>query len=183
MPLRRLSPPRSLKEVAKKEEALERAAGILRPLHAIARKYGTPGGTAYAHAALRSDVPTNGLDVLPTIEDCIDEYDDTEVNIRFGSVAFSSSLAPGRDLSQFWVVHSACSINLTAFRSDFVTFFPPSAPSRVGGVGVDVKGSGSVHISIRLASCPTIHRTIHVLYTPDLPSRSAQHIGRLLSVR
>jgi hypothetical protein len=63
-----------------------------------------------------------------------------------------------------------------------VQLTPPSAPSRVGGVGVDVKGSGSVRISVRLASGQLIHRTIHALYTPDLSSRSAQRIGRLLSV-
>jgi hypothetical protein len=59
---------------------------------------------------------------------------------------------------------------------------PPSAPSRVGGVGVDVKGSGSVRISVKLASDRLIHRTIHALYTLDLSFRSAQRIGRLLSV-
>jgi hypothetical protein len=51
----------------------------------------------------------------------------------------------------------------------------------VGGVGVDVKGSGSVRISVRLASSQLIHRTVYALYTPDLSSRSAQRIGRLLS--
>jgi hypothetical protein len=44
------------------------------------------------------------------------------------------------------------------------------------------KGSGSVRMSIRLASSQVIHRTIHELYTPDLSSRSARRIGRLLSV-
>jgi hypothetical protein len=52
----------------------------------------------------------------------------------------------------------------------------------VGGVGVDVKGRGSVRISVRLASAQLIHRMIHTLYTPDMSSRSAQRIGRLLSV-
>jgi hypothetical protein len=85
-----------------------------------------------------SDITADDTDILPTIEDCTDEYHDTEVSVPFNSVAFSSSLTPGRDLSQFSVVDSACSINLTAFRSDFVTFTPPSAPSRVGGAGVDV---------------------------------------------
>jgi hypothetical protein len=97
-------------------------------------------------------------------------------------VAFSSSLTSCRNLSQFWVVDSDCSINLTAFRDDFVKFTPPSAPSRMGGVGVDVKGIGSVRIHVRLASGHLIHRTVYALYTPDLSSRSAQRIGRLLSV-
>jgi hypothetical protein len=35
---------------------------------------------------------------MPTMEECIDEYDDTEVGAPFISVAFSSSLAHGRDL-------------------------------------------------------------------------------------
>jgi hypothetical protein len=104
------------------------------------------------------------------------------VSVPLSYVAFSSSLTSGRDLSQFWVVDSACSINLAAFRGDFATFIPPSAPSRVGGVGVDVKGSGSVRISVRLACGQIIHRTVHALYTHDLSSRSAQRIGRLLSV-
>jgi hypothetical protein len=64
------------------------------------------------------------------------------------------------------VVDSACSINLTTFQIDFVTFAPPTVPSRVGGVGRDDKGIGSVHISIMLASGHAIHRTIHALYTP-----------------
>jgi hypothetical protein len=80
------------------------------------------------------------------------------------------------------MVDSACSINLTAFRHDFVAFDPPSTPSRVGGVGVDVKGTGTLHLSILLALGKIIHRTIHALYTPYLSSRSTQHIGRLLSV-
>jgi hypothetical protein len=52
----------------------------------------------------------------------------------------------------------------------------------VGGVGVDFKGSGIVRISVRLASGHLIHRTFHALYTPDMSSRSAQHIGIVLSV-
>jgi hypothetical protein len=104
------------------------------------------------------------------------------VSVPFSFVAFSPSLTHGRDLSQFWVVDSACSISLTAFRSDFATFTMPSAPSRVGWVGVDVKGSGTVRISIRLASGHIIHRAIHALYTPDISSRHAQRIRRLRSV-
>jgi hypothetical protein len=139
----------------------------------IVQKYGTPGGSASPHTAMLSDVPTYDVDALPTLEDFTYECDDSEVSVPFNSIAFSSSLAPGRDLSQFLVVDSTCSIKLTAFRSDFVTFAPPSAPSRVGGVGVDVKGSGSMRISIRLAYGQAIHRTIHALYTPDLSFRSA----------
>jgi hypothetical protein len=81
----------------------------------IIKKYGTHGGSASAHAAMLSDVTADDTDSLPTLEDCTYEYDDTEVSVPFSSVAFSSSLTPGRDLSQFWVVYSACSINLTAF--------------------------------------------------------------------
>jgi hypothetical protein len=149
----------------------------------IIQKYGTPVfGSALAHAAMLSDVPSDDPDSLPTLEECTDEFDDTGVSVPFTLVAFSSSLAPGRDLSQFWVVDSACSINLTAFRHDFVTFDSPSTPSRVGGVGVDVKGSGTLRLSILLASSQFIHRTNHALYTLDLSSRSTQRIGHLLNV-
>jgi hypothetical protein len=148
----------------------------------IIQKYGAFGGSHSALAALLSDVPADDSDSLPTLEECTDVYDDIEVGVPFSSVAFSSSLTHGRNLSQFWVVDSACSINITAFKGDFVRFTPPSAPSRVGGVGVYVKGSGSARISARLASGRLIHRTIHALYTHDLSSRSAQRIGRLFSV-
>jgi hypothetical protein len=148
----------------------------------IVHKYGTPGGFASTHAALLSDVPIDDPDSLPTLEDCTDEYDDTEVSVPFSHVGFSSSITPGRDFLQHWVIDSAYSINLTAFRSDFSTFTPPSTRSRVGGVGVDVRGSGSVRMSIRLVYGHVIHNTIHALYTPDLSSRSTQRIGRLLSV-
>jgi hypothetical protein len=149
----------------------------------IVQKYGTPSGFVSAHAALLNDVPADDYDILPTLENYTDGYDDTEVSVPFNSVAFSSSLTRGRDLSQFWVVDSSCSTNFAAFRSDFVTFTPPSAPFRVGGVGFDVTGNRSVRISIRLASGHLIHRAIHALYyAPDLSSRSAQRIGRLFSV-
>jgi hypothetical protein len=121
-------------------------------------------------------------EVMPTLEDCTDEYDDTEASVPFSSIAFSSSLAHGRDLSQLWVIDSACSINLTTIRSDFVTFDPPSTPSRVGGVGVDGKGSGTIRISIMLVHGQSIHSTFHALYNLDTSSRSAQRIGRLRNV-
>jgi hypothetical protein len=148
----------------------------------IIEKYDTPGGNTHAHAAILSDVPIDDTEVMPTLEECTDEYDDTELSVRFSSVAFSSPLAYGRYISQFWVIDSSCSINLTTFRSDFVTFDPPSVPSLVGGVGVDVRGSGAIRITIPLASGQSIHRTLHALYTPYLSSRYAQRIGRLLGV-
>jgi hypothetical protein len=112
----------------------------------LVQKYNAPGGTTSTHATLLSDVPADDApaddaDSLPTLEDCADDCDDDGVSVPFSFAAFSSSLTPCRNLSQFWVVDSACSINLTAFRDDFVKFTPPSAPSRVGGVGVDVQGS------------------------------------------
>jgi hypothetical protein len=81
------------------------------------------------------------------------------------------------------MIDSACSISLTAFRSDFVTFGLPSVPSRVGGVGVDVKSNGTVRITIPLAFGQSIHIIVLALYTHDMSSRSAQRIGRLLSVK
>jgi hypothetical protein len=66
----------------------------------IIQKYGTPGG-AHSHAALLSDVTADDTDGLSTLEDCTNEYDDTEVSDPFSSIAFSSSLIPDRDLSQF----------------------------------------------------------------------------------
>jgi hypothetical protein len=66
----------------------------------IIEKYGTRSGFASAHAALMSDVPADDVDSLPTLEDCTNEYFDTEVSVPFNYVAFSSSLTPSRDLSQ-----------------------------------------------------------------------------------
>jgi hypothetical protein len=146
------------------------------------KKFGTLDGNAFANAALLSDVPTNDTGVMSTLEECTDEYDATEVSVPVSSFAFSSSLDPGRYLSQFCVIDSACSINLSAFRSDLVTFDPPSVPSRVGGVGVDNKGSGTVRIPIPLVFGQSIHNTVHAMYTRDMSSRSAERIGRLLSV-
>jgi hypothetical protein len=64
----------------------------------IIQRYGAPGGSHYAHAAMLSEVPADDSDSLPTLEECTDEYDDTEVSVPFSSVAFSSSLTPGRNL-------------------------------------------------------------------------------------
>jgi hypothetical protein len=92
------------------------------------QKYGAPSGHAF-HNALLSDMHMTNTDVDahgagPSEMECADEYDDTEVGTTFCSVAISSSTPPRRDPSDFWVVDSACSINLTAFRSDFVSFDP-----------------------------------------------------------
>jgi hypothetical protein len=68
----------------------------------IVKKYGN-SSHASARAALLSDLshedtsPREPLDV-PTLEKCTGVYDDTEVSLSFSSVAFSSSLTPGRDL-------------------------------------------------------------------------------------
>jgi hypothetical protein len=100
----------------------------------IIKKYGAPSGSHPAHAALLSDVPADNSDSLPTLEECTDEYDETEASVPFSSVAFSSSLTPGRNLSEFGVVDSACSINLTAFKSDFARFTPPPLPRALEGL-------------------------------------------------
>jgi hypothetical protein len=109
----------------------------------IIPKYGSPGGTAPTYVVLLSDVSNDDYALptshtVPTLEECIDEYDDNEVSVPFSFIAFSSSLAPGRGLSQSWMVDSASSINLTTFRGDFATFDPPFVTSRVGGVGIYV---------------------------------------------
>jgi hypothetical protein len=74
------------------------------------------------------------------------EYNDTKVSAPLSSVALTSSLTPGRDVLQFSVVDSASSINLIAFRDEIVSFESSSGSSRVGGVGIDVMGSGTVYI-------------------------------------
>jgi hypothetical protein len=109
-------------------------------------------------------------------------HDDIEMSLSLCSVAFSSSLTRGRDLSNFWVVDSAYSINLTACRDNFITFEPPSGSTRIGGVGVSVHGSNTIRLAIPLVAGQIIHRTIHALLTPDFSSRSAQRIGLLLNV-
>jgi hypothetical protein len=58
----------------------------------IIQKNGAPGGSHSAHAALLSDVPADDSDSLPALEECTDEYDDTEVSVPLSSIAFSSSL-------------------------------------------------------------------------------------------
>jgi hypothetical protein len=66
----------------------------------IIQKYGTHVvGSASTDAAMLSDVPTDDPNTFPTHEECRDEFDDNEVNVTFTSVALSSSIAPGRDLS------------------------------------------------------------------------------------
>jgi hypothetical protein len=40
----------------------------------IVQKYGTHGGSTSMHTAMLSDVPTNDVDVLPTLEDCCDTW-------------------------------------------------------------------------------------------------------------
>jgi hypothetical protein len=99
----------------------------------IIQKYGTLGGSAYAHAALLNDFTADDTDGLPPLEEFTDECNDTEVSVPFSSVAFSFSLSPARVLSQFGVVYSACSFNWTVFRSDFVTFTPLRSLSRWWG--------------------------------------------------
>jgi hypothetical protein len=47
----------------------------------IIQKYGTHVVSASAHAGLLSDVTADDTDGLPTLEDCTDEYDDTEVSV------------------------------------------------------------------------------------------------------
>jgi hypothetical protein len=152
----------------------------------IVQKYGASSEHA-SHNALLSDMHKSDTygdtpGAGPLEMECTDEYDGTEVSTTFCSIAFTASTLPRRELSQFWVVDSVCSINLTAFRSDFVSFDPPSDTSRVGGVGVDVLGSGNVEIAIPIVYGQIICRTVHALYTLDLSARCAQRIGRLLSV-
>jgi hypothetical protein len=152
-------------------------------MHAITpASYGAMAHPPPSHLSSPTSTPADHSSRNAPLEECTYEYDDTEVSVPFTSVAFSSSLALGRDLSQFWVLDSARSINLTAFRSDFVMFAPPSAPSRVGGVGVDVKDSGTIRLFSMLSLGQAIHRTIHALYILDLSSRFALRMGRPLSV-
>jgi hypothetical protein len=149
------------------------------------QKHGTPSGQA-SHNALMSDMHKLDTDgdasgAGSTEMECIDENDGTEDSTMFCCVAFSASATPGRDLSKSWVPVDSrpCFINLTAFRSDFVSLDPPSGTSRVGGMGVDVCGSCNVEIAIPLVSGQIIRRTFHALYTPYMSARCALRIGHL----
>jgi hypothetical protein len=111
-----------------------------------------------------------------------DEYDDTAVSVSFTSVALTPHASSVTDLSDSWVVDSECFVNLTAFRSHFSEFNPSSRHSTVGGVGVYVLGSCTIRVPICLVSGQTVFRQVRALYTPNLSSRSAHRISRLLSV-
>jgi hypothetical protein len=120
----------------------------------IVQKYGAPSGHA-SHNALvsdmqqldtRGDAPGAG----PSEMECTDEYDDTEVGITFCSIALSASTPPGRDLSDFWVVGSACSINLTAFRSAFLSD-PPSGTFRVVVLVLTCLGAATLRLPSHLS--------------------------------
>jgi hypothetical protein len=129
----------------------------------IIQKYGVPSNIA-ARTALPSDAPHDDAPLVhgdePLVQECTDVYDDTKASVPFGSIAFSSSLTHGCDLSQLWVVDSASSTNLTAFHTNLHLWI-----HRVGGVGVDVMGSGKDRLPVLLVSRMVIHRTIHALYT------------------
>jgi hypothetical protein len=80
-------------------------------------------------------------------------------------------------MSQVWVVDSACSVNLTAFRREFTTFASSSDSSRVGGVGVDVMGRGIFYLATPLCSAQ-----VYVALCMPFRPGSALRIGRLFSV-
>jgi hypothetical protein len=150
----------------------------------IAEKYARqPPPTAHlsdVHADMAS--VEDATDGEPLDYDMHDECDDTEVSTSFAYVAFASFASSVANLSDYWVVDSACSVNLTAFRSDFSECHSSSSRSTVCGVGVTKQGSGIARIPICVVSGQTVFRCVHALYTPDLSSRSAQHVNRLLSV-
>jgi hypothetical protein len=128
----------------------------------IIQKYGTPRLTPLMHTTplrdILHDISRDALDA-PTLGKITEKYADTQVSGSFAYVALSSSLPPHPYLFQFWVVDSACSINLTAFRDHVVSFEPPSGSSRVGGVSVNVISSGHVRLAIPLVSLS--HNTPH----------------------
>jgi hypothetical protein len=105
----------------------------------IIQKYGAPSGSHSAHAALQSDVPADDSDSLSTLEVCTDEYDDTEVSFPFSSVAFSSSLTLGRNLSQsfFSIPHAQSTsprLKVTSYDSH-----PPPLPRALEGLELTSK--------------------------------------------
>jgi hypothetical protein len=111
-----------------------------------------------------------------------DKYDDTTAIISYAYVAFASSHSSIIDMSGYLVVESTCLVNLTTFRSDLTDFQPPFRLTRVGGVCVIVKGSGTIRVAICIGSRQTVFRLVHALHTHDLTSRSAHHIGHVLIV-
>jgi hypothetical protein len=151
--------------------------------HIVEKYAGQPPPTTHL-SDVSADMASveDATDGEPLAYDMQDEYDDTSVSTSFASVAFASSASFVADLSDYWVVDYVCSVNLTALRSDFSDFHSPSRRSTVSGVGVTMQGSGDVRIPICLVSGQPVFRRVHALYTPDLSSRSAQNISRLLSV-
>jgi hypothetical protein len=149
----------------------------------IAGKYpGQAPPTAHLSDVAVASAPLQDGTECPVEYDMEDEYDDTAVSVSFTSIAFTSLASSIADMSDYWVVDSACSVNLTAFRSDFYEFNPSSRHSTVGGVGVSVKGIGFVRVPICLVSGQTDVRHVRALNTHGLSSRSAQKISRLQSV-
>jgi hypothetical protein len=65
------------------DEALLRWAIAKRKM--IIQKYGAPCGSHSAHDALLSAVPADDSDSLSTLEECTDEYDDTEVGVSYST--------------------------------------------------------------------------------------------------
>jgi hypothetical protein len=155
--------------LAKRKRVAEKYAGHAPPTAHLS-------DVAAASAPLEDDID------CPLEYDMQDEYDDTEVSVSFTSIAFASPASSIVDMSDYWVVDSACSVNLTAFRSDFFEFNPSSRHNTVGGVGVSVKGSGLVRVPICLVSGESVIRHGHAVYTPYLSSRSDQKSSRLMSV-
>jgi hypothetical protein len=119
----------------------------------IAEKYaGHPPPTKHVSDVAATFAPVEDDTHCPVEYEMQDEYDDKEESVSFTSVAFASRASSIADMSDYLVVDSACSVNLTAFRSDFSEFNPSSRHNTVGGVGVSVKGSGLVRVPICLVS-------------------------------
>jgi hypothetical protein len=126
-------------------------------------------------------------DTIATVDSVVDVEEDPLSDYIVSSplcpvALLSLQRPPPTSLSQCWVVDSACSINLSAHRTDFITFQPSTDHSTVGGVGVAIKGSGTVRIKIQLQSGSIITRDLFTLFTPALIARSSQGISILLSV-